>query len=240
MRRFEGAYGSRFDAVVAVSDLDRVAFDRDYGWPHVHAIDTAVDVDYFKPNGRPEQPDRVLFVGSMDWMPNQDAVGFFLKEVWPRVLARRPNAMFQVVGRDPPVKLLRLSGIDRIEIVGTVRDVRPYLEDAAVVVVPILVGGGTRLKIYEAMAMGKAVVSTTIGAEGLVYSPGEHILLADDPTAFAEAVTGLLEAPRLRNQMGESARRLVNSHFSSETVARQFESICRDTLERLAGQVVTV
>lgn len=148
--------------------------------------------------------------------------------------------MFQVVGRDPPVKLLRLSGIDRIEIVGTVRDVRPYLEDAAVVVVPILVGGGTRLKIYEAMAMGKAVVSTTIGAEGLVYSPGEHILLADDPTAFAEAVTGLLEAPRLRNQMGESARRLVNSHFSSETVARQFESICRDTLERLAGQVVTV
>jgi polysaccharide biosynthesis protein PslH len=240
MRRFEAEYGARFDAVIAVSELDRQAFERDYGWRHVRAIDTAVDLDYFRPAGRSEQADRVVFVGSMDWMPNQDGVRFFLEEVWPRILARRPGATFQVVGRDPPAKLCRLSGSDGVEVVGTVPDVRPYLEEATVVVVPILVGGGTRLKIYEAMAMGKAVVSTTIGAEGLVYTPGEHLLLADAPAAFAEAVVSLLKAPQLRSQLGESARRLVADRFSAETVARQFESICQATLQRLKDRAVPV
>jgi glycosyltransferase involved in cell wall biosynthesis len=236
MRRFEAAYGSRFDAVIAVSDQDRQAFEEDYGWRHVRTIDTAVDLDYLQPSGRPERPERVLFVGSMDWVPNQDGVDFFLREVWPLVRARRPEAIFQLVGRDPPARLRRLSGINRVEVLGTVPDVRPYLEEATVVVVPILVGGGTRLKIYEAMALGKAVVSTTIGAEGLVYAEGKHLLLADEPAAFAEAVVRLLEAPLLRRRLGQSARCLVHDHFSDETVARQFESICRDTLERLRGR----
>jgi glycosyltransferase involved in cell wall biosynthesis len=240
MCRFEADYGARFDAVIAVSELDRQAFERDYSWRQVRAIDTAVDLDYFQPAGRPEQADRVVFVGSMDWLPNQDGVRFFLEEVWPRIRARRPTATFQVVGRDPPAKLCRFSGSDGIEIAGTVPDVRPYLEEAAVVVVPILVGGGTRLKIYEAMAMGKAVVSTTIGAEGLVYTPGQHLLVADEPAAFAEAVVSLLKAPPFRRHLGAAARRLVNQCFSAETVARQFESICQDTLHRLNGRAVSV
>jgi glycosyltransferase involved in cell wall biosynthesis len=239
MHRFEGRYGARFDAVIAVSEPDRQAFERDYGWHHVRAIDTAVDLDYFRPAGRAEQGNLVAFVGSMDWLPNQDAVRFFLEDIWPGIRARRPDATFQVIGRDPPAGLRRLSGRDGVEVVGTVPDVRPYLEEAAVVVVPILVGGGTRLKIYEAMAMGKAVVSTTIGAEGLVYTPGEHLLVADDPADFTDAVVGLLADPR-RRQLGESARRLVNDCFSSETVARQFESICQDTLHRLRGRAVSV
>lgn len=119
-------------------------------------------------------------------------------------------------------------------------DVRPYLEEAAVVVVPILVGGGTRLKIYEAMALGKAIVSTTIGAEGLVYTPGEHLLVADAPTAFADAMVSLLKAPKLRSQLGESARCLVNDCFSAETVARQFESICQAALRKLTDRAVSV
>jgi polysaccharide biosynthesis protein PslH len=240
MRRFEGGYGTQFDAVIAVSELDRQAFERDYGWPCVRAIDTAVDLDYFRPAGRPEQPNRVVFIGSMDWLPNQDGVQFFLHDVWPRIRARQPDATFQVVGRDPPATLRRLSGRNGVEVAGTVPDVRPYLDEAAVVVVPILVGGGTRLKIYEAMAMGKAIVSTTIGAEGLVYTPGEHLLVADEPTAFADAVVNLLKAPQLRSQLGESARRLVNDCFSAETVARQFESICQATLQRLTDRVITV
>jgi glycosyltransferase involved in cell wall biosynthesis len=240
MRRFEADYGARFDAVIAVSELDRQAFERDYSWRDVRAIDTAVDLDYFQPAGRPEQAERVVFVGSMDWMPNQDGARFFLEEVWPRIRARRPEATFQVVGRDPPATLCRSSGKDGVTVAGTVPDVRPYLEEAAVVVVPILVGGGTRLKIYEAMAMGKAVVSTTIGAEGLVYKPGEHLLVADEPAAFAEAVVSLLKAPRFRSQLGESARRLVHDRFSAETVARQFESICQDTLQKLSGRAVSV
>src|SRR5262249_55803567 len=124
MRRFEGGTGARFDAGIAVSEPDRRASERDYGWSQVRAIDTAVDLDYFEPTGRAEKPGRVVFVGSMDWLPNQDGVGFFLEEVWPRVRALRPDATFQVVGRDPPAKLRRLSGMDRVEIVGTVPDVR--------------------------------------------------------------------------------------------------------------------
>ena len=147
--------------------------------------------------------------------------------------------VFQVVGRDPPASLRRLSGQNGVEVVGTVPDVRPYLEEAAVVVVPILVGGGTRLKIYEAMAMGKAVVSTTIGAEGLVYTPGEHLLVADEPAAFAEAVVSLLEASQLRSRLGQSALRLVNDCFSAETVARQFESILSSVLESLSVYPMT-
>jgi glycosyltransferase involved in cell wall biosynthesis len=240
MGRFEADYGARFDAVIAVSEPDRRAFERDYGWHQVRAIDTAVDLEYFRPSGRHERADRVVFVGSMDWMPNQDGVRFFLDEVWPRIRDRRPGATFHVVGRNPPAALRRRSGMDGVEVVGTVPDVRPHLEKAAVVVVPILVGGGTRLKIYEAMAMGKAVVSTTIGAEGLVYTPGEHLLVADAPAAFAEAVVTLLEAPQPRGRLGESARRLVNDCFSAETVARQFESICQDTLQCLTGRAVPV
>jgi glycosyltransferase involved in cell wall biosynthesis len=233
MCRFEAEYGARFDAVIAVSEPDRQAFERDYGWPHVRAINTAVDLDYFQPTGRPEQAGRVVFVGSMDWLPNQDGAWFFINEVWPLIRARRPDATFQIVGRDPPTTLRRLSGRNGVDVVGRVPDVRPYLEEAAVIVVPILVGGGTRLKIYEAMAMGKPIVSTTIGAEGLVYTPREHLLVADDPTAFASSVLSLLEAPQVRGQMGESARRLVTERFSAETVARQFDEICRATVQRL-------
>jgi glycosyltransferase involved in cell wall biosynthesis len=233
MQRFEAEYGVRFHAVIAVSGLDRQAFERDYGWPEVSAIDTAVDLDYFRPSGRPEQADRVVFVGSMDWLPNQDGAWFFINEVWPRILDRRPDAAFQIVGRDPPITLRRVSGKNGVEVVGAVPDVRPYLDAAAVVVVPILVGGGTRLKIYEAMAMGKAIVSTTIGAEGLVYTLGEHLVLADNPADFASAVLNLLEAPKLRRRMGESARRLVTACFSAATVARQFDDICRAAVQRV-------
>jgi glycosyltransferase involved in cell wall biosynthesis len=145
----------------------------------------------------------------------------------------RPRATFQVVGRNPPPELRQLSGTDGIEVVGTVPDVRPYLEEAAVVVVPIRVGGGTRLKIFEAMAMGKAVVSTSVGAEGLPVTDGEHLILADDPADFACAVTLLLGAPDRRAHLGNASRLVVNERYGTETVAHQFDSICRQTVERL-------
>jgi polysaccharide biosynthesis protein PslH len=235
MRRFESECGAHFDAVIAVSEPDREAFEREYGWPFVRAIDTAVDVDLFQPEWRAERPDRVLFVGSMDWMPNQDGVRFFLERVWPLVRRARPEATFQVVGRNPPPALRQLSGKDGVEVVGTVPDVRPYLAEAAVAVVPLLVGGGTRLKIFEAMAMGRAVVSTSLGAEGLSVSHGEHLLLADDPADFADAVAGLLAAPGRRAAIGEAACRLVNERFGTEPVARQFEQICQEVVRRHAA-----
>ena len=231
MRRFEAEAGRGFDAIIAVSNQDRRTFQRQYGWDHVHVVDTAVDVDYFQPNGMPEKTDRVVFVGSMDWLPNEDGVRHFVKTIWPEIHRKRPAASFQIVGRNPSSCVSRLVQVMGVEVLGTVTDVRPYLAEAAVVVVPLLVGGGTRLKIFEAMAMEKAVVSTPLGAEGLELAPGAHIILADTPGRFAGAVCELLEDPVRRARLGANGRRLVTSKYSAETVARQFDEICRRTVE---------
>jgi glycosyltransferase involved in cell wall biosynthesis len=214
-----------------VSEQDQQTFAREYGWHHVQAIDTAVDVDYFRPNGTAECPDHVLFVGSLDWLPNQDGVTFFVHHVWPLIRRAKPKAVFQIVGRNPPWAVRRLQRVDGVEVVGTVPDVRPYVAGAAVVVVPLLVGGGTRIKIFEALAMGKALVSTTIGAEGLPVTSGDHLLLADNPPEFAEAVLRLLNDSDTRARLGQTANRFVNAHYSTDVVARQFEQICQQTVE---------
>jgi glycosyltransferase involved in cell wall biosynthesis len=231
MRRFEADCGKRFHTVIAVSEQDQQTFAREYGWRHVQAIDTAVDVDYFRPNGTAEQSDHVVFVGSLDWLPNQDGVTFFVQQVWPLIRRARPKAVFQIVGRNPPWAVRRLQRVDGVEVVGTVPDVRPHLAGAAVIVVPLLVGGGTRIKIFEALAMGKALVSTTIGAEGLPVTPKEHLLLADSPAEFAEAVIGLLNDADSRARIGHTANQFVNTHYSTEIVARQFEQICQQTVQ---------
>ena len=227
MRHFESVCGARFDGVIAVSQNDKQKFEQDYGWDRVYAIDTAVDVGFFRPDDNVEEEEgSVLFVGSMDWIPNQDGVRYFLREIWPLVRDKRPAATFRVVGRNPPANLVRRSGNDGIEFTGTVPDVRPYLARAAVFVVPLLAGGGTRLKIYEAMAMRKAIVSTTVGAEGLPVSNGEHLLLEDTPANFAAAVIRLLDSTEERARLADSSNRLVVERFKSETVARQFDEIC--------------
>jgi glycosyltransferase involved in cell wall biosynthesis len=234
MRRFEAKTGRTFDAVVAVSETDRRVFERDYGWRHVRTIDTGVDVDYFRPTSDPVVSDRVLFLGSMDWLPNQDGVEYFVREVWPLIRRARPGATFQVVGRNPPPPIRALGDVVGVEVVGTVPDVRPYLAEAAAVVVSLRIGGGTRLKIFEAMAAGKAVVSSTVGCEGLPVIPGRHLLVEDDPGAFAAAVTRLLASPNERAELENAARRLVAEQYGSEQVARQFDQICRDVVEEEA------
>lgn len=233
MQRFERECGGQFDAVIAVSELDRQTFQRDYGWNHVQVIDTAVDTEFFQPDGKVKETESVVFVGSMDWLPNQDGVKFFAREVWPQIRQRNAAATFRIVGRNPSAEVRSLGNQPGIEVVGSVPDVRPYLSEAAVVVVPLLVGGGTRLKIFEAMAMGRAVVSTTIGAEGLPLTSGEHFIRADEPQQFAEAVSNLLADGSHRAKIGRSAESLVRSRFGSETVASQFESICLSVSEGL-------
>jgi glycosyltransferase involved in cell wall biosynthesis len=236
MQRFERDCGRQFDAVIAVSEPDKALFERNYRWDHVHAIDTAVDEEFFRGDERAAVPDRVAFLGSMDWIPNQDGVRWFVREVWPRVRAVRPAATFHVVGRNPPADVRALETVPGVKVVGGVPDVRPHLAEAAAFVVPLLVGGGTRLKIYEAMASRRAVVSTGIGAEGLPLTPGEHYFRADTPAAFAEAVVGVLADPGLRDRIGEAADRFVRERFSSEPVARQFEAICQGVLDGKTGR----
>lgn len=231
MRRFESAAGSQFDGVVAVSPQDRAIFQRDYGWQHVQTIDTAVDVDYFQPDGEPTDSQSVVFVGSMDWLPNQDGVRFFVEKIWPLVREARPEAIFQIVGRNPTPAIRKLGAIPGVEVLGTVPDVRPPQREAAVVVVPLLVGGGTRLKIFEAMAMGKAIVSTALGAEGLPVTSGEHLEIVDEPAQFARTVIQLLEDPSRRAILGHQAREFVCAHYTAEAVSRQFDAICQRVAE---------
>ena len=236
MEAFEGLCGRHFDHVIAVSRQDAEIFGKRYGWQHVDAIDTAVDTEFFEPRPQDEVEGRVMFLGSMDWLPNQDGIRFFCDEVWPEVIRQRPSATFQVVGRNPPPAVRALAERPGIAVTGSVPDVRPYLAQASVVVVPLLVGGGTRLKIYEAMAMARATVSTTIGAEGLPVESGTHFLQADTAAQFAQDIVRLIDDAPQRKRIGDAADAFVRAHYGSETIARQFESICLDVIARGAAR----
>jgi sugar transferase (PEP-CTERM/EpsH1 system associated) len=227
MRAWEGRECRRFDRVIAVSEADAASFTQAYGVAGAAAVPTGVDVDYFRPSGRVAQDRReILFVGSMDWMPNEDGIRWFTDEVLPLVRARVPDAHLTVVGRKPSERLRALAATGHVTVTGTVPDVRPWLERASVVVVPLRVGGGTRLKIYEGMAMERATVSTTVGAEGLPLRPGEDILIADSAGAFADAVAGLLLDPSRADALGRAAAGRVRREFSWEQSGRAFEALC--------------
>jgi polysaccharide biosynthesis protein PslH len=153
-----------------------------------------------------------VFTGSMDWLPNEDAMRFFCQDVLPLIRAEEPRTRLSIVGRTPTPAVRALAD-EHIEVTGTVADVRPYMRKAAVFIVPLRIGGGTRLKIFEAMAMGQAVVSTTVGAEGLPVIDGEHALIADGPRAFAAAVVSLLRDPQRRQSLADAARKLVVDRY---------------------------
>ena len=162
----------------------------------------------------------------MDWLPNVDGVLYFVREVLPLIRRRRPNCTLAVVGRTPVPKIWKLGAEDpRIRITGTVPDIRPHLWSSAVAIVPLRIGGGTRLKIYEAMAAKIPVVSTTIGAEGLTVNPPDDIRIANHPEDFADRCLELLESPEERTRIASTAWEMVNSSFSWEHVSRCFEKI---------------
>lgn len=230
MRRYEGQACAAANLTLAVSEVDKGLLAALAPGAPVRAIPTGVDVEYFSPAGETERPARIVFTGSMDWYPNEDAVLYFLEAILPRIRREVPDASLTVVGRNPTPRLRRLAEQAGALVTGTVDDVRPHVAEAAVCVVPLRVGGGTRLKIFEALAMGKAVVSTSVGAEGLPVTPGEHALLADDPADFAGAVTRLLLSPAERRRLGLAGRRLVEARYSWPRVAREFEAHCQDVL----------
>ena len=228
MQRVEREQCLRFDHVVAVSPEDAAVFRSRYGVERVSSVPTGVDTEFFRPSGAVTRvPGSIVFTGSMDWMPNEDGMAFFVAEVLPLVKRAVPEATLTIVGRNPTARVRALAeGRSDIAVTGTVPDVRPFLEAASVVVVPLRIGGGTRIKIYEAMGMERAVVSTTIGAEGLDVVDGEHILLTDDPQSFADAVVTLLRAPGRAQQIGQRAASHVRAHFGWAAVAEQFADRC--------------
>jgi glycosyltransferase involved in cell wall biosynthesis len=230
MERYERDTVARFGHVIAVSDTDRTAMAAMTDPARISVVPTGVDTLGFRPAVRNESPaPEVLFLGSMDWEPNIDAVQYFCDTMWPSILAAVPQARFRVVGRNPPPAIQRLASAS-VEIVGRVPSVAEHLHRAAVFVVPLRIGGGTRLKIYEAMGAAKAVVSTTIGSEGLDVHHGQDVLLADDPASFADAVARLLREPEARRRLEDGALALA-ARYDWSAVAEQFERILAGAIE---------
>jgi sugar transferase (PEP-CTERM/EpsH1 system associated) len=233
MAQFERLYLERATHVLTVSENDRDYFARFIPPSKITVIPTGVDVDYFQPQADREKSNTLVFTGSMDWLPNEDAVCYFAERILPLVRRQIPETTLQVVGRRPSKRLSALADRDRgVQVTGQVEDIRPYVREASVYVVPLRIGGGTRLKIFEAMAMGKAVVSTTVGAEGLPVQHGKNILLADDAEDFARQVIGLLENHEARTALGRAARELVEQKYSWASVAARFDEVFAKVVHR--------
>ncbi|HEV2264337.1 MAG TPA: glycosyltransferase [Stellaceae bacterium] len=238
MAEFEARYLPAFAKVIAVSDRDLNFFLETYGVRGAETIPTGVDFDYFGALASPPpatveaRGGHLVFTGSMDWPANIDAMHYCMNEIWPMIAAARPDVRLTIVGRDPPAALVdkaRVRGF-KWQFTGFVDDVRPFIRDADVYVVPLRVGGGTRIKIYEAMAMRRPVVSTSIGVEGLPIEAGEHYRRADTAAAFAAAVLQLLAAPAEGAEMAENAYDFILKRYSTRRVARTFEDICIRTI----------
>jgi glycosyltransferase involved in cell wall biosynthesis len=226
MLRYEEECCRRAAYVITVSPLDTQLTRELYGIQHVSDISTGVDLEYFAPRAVEQKAHDLVFVGSMDWMPNVDGVQYFVREILPLIRRKLPGCSLAVVGRKPDAAILALAEADpAITITGTVPDVRPYLWNSKLSIVPLRIGGGTRLKVYESMAARVPVVSTTIGAEGLVWQDGENIAIGDTPEAFAQRCIDLLDNSAACQRMAESGWNLVSSRFSWEQVTRQFEDL---------------
>jgi sugar transferase (PEP-CTERM/EpsH1 system associated) len=212
-------YG-RFDGGLAMSEVDREQLRRIAPGLPVWTVPNGVDVEWFTPTRERSEPDLMVFSGAMDWQPNGDAVTYFARSVLPLIRRHRPRARLLVVGRNPsPALVSTLAAEPGVSFTGTVDDVRPHLARAALIVVPLRVGSGTRLKILEAWAMAKPVLSTALGAEGLPGRDGEHLAIADTPERMAEHALDLLGNPARAERLGVAGRKLAEVRFSWKRIA---------------------
>ena len=220
--------------VCSVADQKRLAADAPSATTVV--IPNAADVEHLQPRRNDPAPDgrTVLFFGLLATVPNVDGVRYFLREIWPLITAARPDARFVVIGADPAPAILAHAG-PGVTILGPVDDLRPHLSAAAVVVVPLRLGSGTRLKILEAWAMARPVVSTSLGAEGLGAVPGRHLLIADDPREFASSVLRVLGGPGFAGELGRAGRALVTERYSWRAAAGALDGFFRRVLGRRGG-----
>lgn len=226
MLRFERKALSRATRVVAVSERDAQRFECSYGLGGVETIPTGVELERFVWR-EPQGQRRAVFAGSMDSAANIDAVEWLLDQVWPRVVGQVPDARMTVVGKSPPAQLIRkASEATGFEFTGRVSEVAPYLSGADAFVIPLRVGGGTRMKAYEAMAAGAPVVSTSVGIEGLGLQAGQHYLEAENQEDFAKAIVRLISDPGLGRELSRRARSYVDKHASHLAAAERFEDIC--------------
>ncbi len=225
MSEFERRAMHEFDAHIAVSHRDAERLRSLNSDARLFVIENGVDTAYYSNDanasvpaaargpGSSGKPNRIVFVGSMDYHANIDGALSFARDVWPGLHDRRPELMYTIVGRDPAPEIRALATSRSIEVTGTVDDVRPFYREAIAAVVPLKVGGGSRLKILEAMAAGVPVVSTTLGAEGLDVRHGENILIADTNEQLAEGISNVVENGELQKRLSSAGRALVSEHY---------------------------
>ena len=224
-QRYERVLSPKFDAVTCTSDIDAAVFQHHCAEDAIKIIPNGVDVTHYLPDFSSEAPAHLIYIGSMDWYPNEDAVAFFADEVLPRIQEKVPDVAFSIVGGNPSVRVQKLAERDGVVVTGRVPEIKPYFAEATVFVVPLRIGSGTRLKILEALAMGKAIVSTTVGAEGLELRDGEEIFIADEPIAFADAVTRLLTDSELRRRIGENGRARVERDYDWQSIGEKLHGV---------------
>jgi glycosyltransferase involved in cell wall biosynthesis len=224
--RYEAAAAQRYTAVSTVSEPDSNIFIKQYGCRQVQVVPNGVDEQYFSPVSTELQSGSMVFTGSMDWRPNQDGVRYFIEEVFPLILQKTPSATFTIVGRKPPLWLVELAErTNGVTVTGTVDDVRPYIARSALYVVPLRVGGGSRLKILEAFAMNKIVLSTSVGAEGLDVEENVHILLRDTAEAMADTACQILADQERFARLGDAGRDLILQHYTWDAIARVMDNL---------------
>ncbi|MDE0327183.1 MAG: glycosyltransferase family 4 protein [Candidatus Poribacteria bacterium] len=224
-QRYERVLSPKFDAVTCTSDIDAAVFQQHCAEGVIEIIPNGVDVTHYQPDFSAEAPAHLIYIGSMDWYPNEDAVSFFADEVLPQIHAEVPEVKFSIVGGNPSAHVKKLAEKEGIVVTGRVPEIKPYFAETTVFVVPLRIGSGTRLKILEALAMGKAIVSTSVGAEGLDLKDGEEIFIADEPKVFAEAVTRLLKDPSLRRRIGKNGRARVEQDYDWRSISEKLHQL---------------
>jgi glycosyltransferase involved in cell wall biosynthesis len=225
-RRFEQACWERADACVVTSEREVEAVRACAPNTPVAVIPNAVDIEYFAPSNRPGDAHTVIFNGTLNYRPNLDAARYLIDDIWPLVRHRYPNASLTLTGRKDGVDTRSLTR-PGVRFLGEVPDIRPYVNAAAAVAVPIRIGGGTRLKVLEALAMGRSIVSTAVGCEGVAVRDGEHLLIANDAQAFATRICEVFENPDLRDALGQAGRSLVEARYSWGLAGARLESVYR-------------
>jgi polysaccharide biosynthesis protein PslH len=221
---------------VAVSQHDQLLLKQKYEVDRVFVTETGVDISYFSNLTGERKSYQMLFTGSMDWLANEDAMIFFCQKIFPRIVQAIPDASLKIVGRYPSKRIRKLADADmRIQVTGRVEDVRPFLAESSLFVIPLRIGGGTRIKIYEAMASGIPVLSTPIGAEGLPVKDNVHLMLADTPETFADSAIRILRDRTLSIQIAKNAKAFVSENCDWENIGRQFSEICHATIKNQKG-----
>jgi len=220
----------RVDAAICMTEPDAQKLHQYSATVPIRVINTGVDLDYFRPPVEPATEPRMVFVGAFQHLPNVDAMIYFCSEILPRIRVQVPSAEFIIVGSNPPPAVAGLTAIPGVRVTGIVPDIRPYMADSSLYVVPMRLGVGIRGKILEAWGMALPVVASSVASAGLRCEDGKNLALADTPTMFAARAVSLLKDPARRQEMGENGRRTAEQYYGWETAARQLDSLYRSFL----------